>query len=340
MNKILEQDPNEEVIKSLLSLYNAGNFASAVEQSSAILKQYPKSSFVWNVLGVSFQRMDKLDNAATAFNKVIELNPNGAAGYNNLGETVKEQGDLGEAISYFKRALSLESDYVDAICNIGNALRLRDKKLGGEAKKNTRVAFVFTGFIKKLLDVPEEMLRVHLTRMGWDMVFLTNVNKDLFITGGDKFSSYDDMIMELLKVQQNYSSSAVFCSSGGGFGGIKAAIDLDLELVLGFSAFTRIDREARNVDRRGLQLWKEIDRMLPSQLDQNLANHFSKKNQLQCILFYPNSNVGDSYQAQNLGQISNVELIPVKSADHMMLDTNVRPINIIKYYTEKLYGLD
>ena len=340
MKKFIQQNPNEKLSKALLALYNAGKFKTAVEQSKSILEQYPESLFVWNVLGASFQRMSRLDNAAAAFNKVIELNPNGADGYNNLGVTVKEQGDIDGAISCFRRADSLRPDNVDIICNIGSALNLRGNDFSVDAKKNTRVAFIFTGFAKKLLGVSEEALGVQLARMGWDMVFLTNMNKDLFITGGDKFSSYNDMIMELLKVRRNYSHAAVFCSSGGGFGGIKAAIDLNVELVLGFSVFTRIDREARCFDRRGMRLWKEFDRMLPNQLDQNVANYFSKKNQLRCKLFYPNSNVGDSFQSQNLEQVPNVKLVPVKSADHMMLDTNVLPTNIIRYYTEDLYGID
>lgn len=340
LKKFVQQNPNEKIIKALLELYNAGKFETAVEQTETILEQYPESFLVWNVLGASFQRINRLDNAATAFNKVIELNPTGADGYNNLGVTVKEQGDIDGAISCFKRADSLRADNVDTICNIGSTLNLRDNDFSVDAKKNTRVAFIFTGFAKKLLGVPEETLGVQLARMGWDMVFLTNMNKDLFIMGGDKFSSYNNMITELLKVRRNYSDAAVFCSSGGGFGGIKAAIDLDVELVLGFSVFTRIDREARLIDRRGMRLWKEFDLMLPNQMDQNVANYFSKKNQLRCIIFYPSSNVGDSFQAQNLEQVTNVKLIPVKSADHMMLDTNVLPTNIIRYYTEDLYGID
>ena len=121
------QGTSQEVIKKLLSLYNQGQLAAAVEQATGLKEQYPEALIVWNILGAANKGLNRLSEASDAFKKVTELNPTYADGFNNLGATLQEQGKLDEAIEAYNKALSLKSDYADAAYNMGNALQKQGK---------------------------------------------------------------------------------------------------------------------------------------------------------------------------------------------------------------------
>ena len=121
------QSTSQEVIKKLLSLYNQGQLAAAVEQATGLKEQYPEALIVWNILGAANKGLNRISKASEAFKKVTELNPTYADGFNNLGATLQEQGNLDEAIEAYKKALSLKSDYADASYNMGNALQKQGK---------------------------------------------------------------------------------------------------------------------------------------------------------------------------------------------------------------------
>jgi Tfp pilus assembly protein PilF len=68
-----------------------------------------------------------LEEAIAAYNKALSIKPNYVDAYNNMGNTLKEQGKLEEAIEAYNKALSIKPDYVDAYFNMGNALQDQGK---------------------------------------------------------------------------------------------------------------------------------------------------------------------------------------------------------------------
>ena len=54
--------------------------------------------------------------------KRYPLKPNYAEAYNNLGNTLLEQGEPDGAISSYKKAISIDSNYAEANYNMGFAL--------------------------------------------------------------------------------------------------------------------------------------------------------------------------------------------------------------------------
>jgi protein O-GlcNAc transferase len=117
----------QAVINQLVALYNQGQLSEVVEQSEALLEQYPDAFIVWNLLGAAKKGLGRMDEAIVAYNKALILQPDYPDTYNNMGVTLREQGKLEEAIAAYERALSIKPDYAEAFHNMGNALRAQGK---------------------------------------------------------------------------------------------------------------------------------------------------------------------------------------------------------------------
>ena len=117
------QNPPQEVIDDLLSLYNQGQLAAVVERAQTLTEQYPSAFFVWNILGAANMGLGRTEDAASACKRVSELNPTYAEAYNNMGVALQAQGKVDEAITAYNKALSLKPDFAEAYYNMGNALQ-------------------------------------------------------------------------------------------------------------------------------------------------------------------------------------------------------------------------
>ncbi len=71
-------------------------------------------------LGITLQKLGRLDEALACHNKTIELKPDFAEAHYNLGITLQELGRLDEALASYKEAIALKPDFVEAHNNLGN----------------------------------------------------------------------------------------------------------------------------------------------------------------------------------------------------------------------------
>ncbi|MBA2749558.1 MAG: tetratricopeptide repeat protein, partial [Tatlockia sp.] len=60
--------------------------------------------------------------AKTAFQTAIEIDPNFATGYYNLGLTLKAMGNLTAAIAAYQKAIAINPHYAEAYQNLGVVL--------------------------------------------------------------------------------------------------------------------------------------------------------------------------------------------------------------------------
>lgn len=60
---------------------------------------------VYNALGVSYKRENKLDKAIQQFQKAVELQPGYVTAWNNLGDAYEQQKDLKSALKAFEEVL-------------------------------------------------------------------------------------------------------------------------------------------------------------------------------------------------------------------------------------------
>ena len=110
-----------KVTNKLVNLYNQGKFLCVVEEAQVLLKQFPKTFVIWNILGSSAVQVGMLDKAINAFQKALSLNPNNSAIYSNMGVAFREKGMLNEAIEAFDKAIAINPNNTEAYYNKGIA---------------------------------------------------------------------------------------------------------------------------------------------------------------------------------------------------------------------------
>ena len=118
----------EDQLKGLINQYTHGQYQEALTQALHLLKQFPNSINLYNIIGTANKSLGKLEDSIEAYKKVISLKPNIAGAHFNLGNALKEQGKPEEAIEAYTEALSINPDYAEAYNNMGNALKDKGKK--------------------------------------------------------------------------------------------------------------------------------------------------------------------------------------------------------------------
>ena len=67
---------------------------------------------IYNNLGISLKDKGNIDEAIVNYQKAINLNPNLYYAYYNLGVVLREKGQLDEAITCYQKAIQLNPNYV------------------------------------------------------------------------------------------------------------------------------------------------------------------------------------------------------------------------------------
>lgn len=118
-----EQDPSEYQLEYLVKLYNKGQLQQMLTDASLLISQFPKSITLSFMMGAAYQGLGNLGLAVEFYQKVISIKPDHVDAYNNMGTALKIQGKLEEAIEAFKKALVLKPDFAEVYINMGNALK-------------------------------------------------------------------------------------------------------------------------------------------------------------------------------------------------------------------------
>ncbi|NER26918.1 MAG: tetratricopeptide repeat protein, partial [Symploca sp. SIO1C4] len=87
----------------------------------------PNDAVAYYNLGIALRQQGKLDEEIDSYQQAIQLNPNYANAYNNLGVALSEQGKLDQAIDSYQQAIKLNPNDADAYNNLGIALRQQGK---------------------------------------------------------------------------------------------------------------------------------------------------------------------------------------------------------------------
>ena len=80
---------------------------------------YPQIALGYNNLGVAVSNSGRPDEAIMQFTVALGLKPDYAHAWNNLGRAQYAKGDIHAAIASHLRAIALDSEYVDAYVNLG-----------------------------------------------------------------------------------------------------------------------------------------------------------------------------------------------------------------------------
>jgi tetratricopeptide (TPR) repeat protein len=107
------------------ALYNLGGYYYAVQEYTQAIEQYKKAIEIdtnyspsYNILGYAYRQVENYPDAEKAFKKYIELVPNDPNPYDSYAELLMKMGRFDESIVNYRKALSLDSNFVSSRAGI------------------------------------------------------------------------------------------------------------------------------------------------------------------------------------------------------------------------------
>ena len=203
-------DPSKEQLDGFVSLYQQGKYEEALVQGRALSDQFPGNAFIPNILGAVHAALGDSEAAVSSYNKAIEIKPDYAEPYNNLGVSLKNLGRHTEAITSYNKAIELQPDYAEAYNNLGNVLNESGDPNAGAT--SCRKAIIF----KPDYAQPYNNLGMGLERVGQFDEAILGHNKavtlrpffaEAYTNTGNIFASlnmYDEALMK-------YKRASILC---------------------------------------------------------------------------------------------------------------------------------
>ena len=127
MEQKSETQPDQQTIDEVLNLFKSGKLDKAKIKIENYIKKFPKSFVLFNILGAVCAAQDELEVAINHHKKSVEINPDYAEGYNNLGIAFQKLGLFEEAVKNYKKTLKLKPDFSLAYNNLGVVLKSLNK---------------------------------------------------------------------------------------------------------------------------------------------------------------------------------------------------------------------
>ena len=119
---IKSQPSLQVLINSVIALYSNGQIQEALDTVETLTKGYPNEALLYNISGVCYKAIGRLDAAVKSFEKAVALKPDYAEAQYNLGVTIRELGQVDSAIKCYERALVIQHAYPNAHNNLGQIL--------------------------------------------------------------------------------------------------------------------------------------------------------------------------------------------------------------------------
>ncbi len=150
-----------EVYQILAQTYiEEGDTTNYITTMREGLKLFPKEPYYSVNLINTYIVQNKYDEARTFLTQAIELNPENPQLYDVMGKLYEESNEE-EAIKWFSKALEVDPNYVESLCNIGRiyynkAVEVSDKEEGGMAaaqKKRTALLNKALPYLEKAYSI-------------------------------------------------------------------------------------------------------------------------------------------------------------------------------------------
>ncbi len=108
--------------QQLKQAFKAGAYETLQDNLTALVRLFPESYFLWNLLGATHLRCDRPDDAADAFAKAIALDAHKASARVGLGDVHKAKGDQAPAVACYAAVLNDHPNHLEALNNLGTLL--------------------------------------------------------------------------------------------------------------------------------------------------------------------------------------------------------------------------
>ena len=94
-----------------------------VQYIQAAIQLNPNSAMYYNNLGESYRALERTEEALACYRRSLELHPGYSDACNNLGIVLQNEGKLEEAAAYYNQCLSAQPNQVEALSNLGTVLQ-------------------------------------------------------------------------------------------------------------------------------------------------------------------------------------------------------------------------
>src|SRR6266545_7991585 len=130
----LKIDPklNLAHINLSIALFNVPDLPAAQREAQNAAVLVPEAPQPYYILGLIAKVQSRLDEALSAFQRVLKIDPNDVGANINVGQIYSQQRKYPEAIAAFRRALSLEPYNATALYSLGQALMRAGQREEGQ----------------------------------------------------------------------------------------------------------------------------------------------------------------------------------------------------------------
>jgi tetratricopeptide (TPR) repeat protein len=117
----------ENSVVNLNNLFANGNYKTIIKKANGFLKANPIDLNVLTIIAQVYFHEKEYENSIKIFKKLVKYHPNKWEAYNNLGNALRGNGNLSEALANFDKAIKLKPDYFQAFNSYGSVLYDQNK---------------------------------------------------------------------------------------------------------------------------------------------------------------------------------------------------------------------
>ena len=115
----ISKSSEEQIINKAIKLYQQSNLKEAFKYFQHLINEGSNNYKVFSYYGIILKGMGKFKQAELALRKAIEIKPDSAIAYLNLGNILKAIGELKAAEQSQRQAIKLKPDLAEAHLNLG-----------------------------------------------------------------------------------------------------------------------------------------------------------------------------------------------------------------------------
>ena len=121
-NLKVNKEPPQANIQSIVALYSSSKIQEALVDIEALVKDFPNSPILYNIRASCYKANGQINASIKDYEKAVNLKPDYAEAYYNLGITFRELGQLEAALKSYEKALAIKHEYPEAHNNLGSVL--------------------------------------------------------------------------------------------------------------------------------------------------------------------------------------------------------------------------
>jgi len=135
-NKKFKYASSDNVLAQLayddgMEYINEGDTKNAIEKFSKAVQIDPNFAFAWDNLGISYRKNKQYENAIAAYLKSLEIYPEGRLPLLNIAITYNLNQQYTEAVTYYEKFIDIFSDDPEGYYGLGLILYTQDQEEAG-----------------------------------------------------------------------------------------------------------------------------------------------------------------------------------------------------------------